>query len=105
MHMITRDHNPDRRKGTIMGSTYRYLCWVMFLGLAAVALGCAREPPIVQPPPVEVVVSQPVKEKVMDWDVYTGSVESKESVDIRARVTGQIKDVKFVEGTEIKEND
>jgi RND family efflux transporter MFP subunit len=77
---------------------------VLVAGLAAMLLvGCAREAPLAETPPVEVVVSQPVSEKVVDWDVYTGTVESKESVDVKSRVRGHIKEVCFVEGEEIPE--
>jgi RND family efflux transporter MFP subunit len=78
-----------------MNATRRLLSWLAVLGVTAVVLGCSNEPPLVQPPPVEVVVSQPLLEKIADWDVYTGQVESKEPVDVRARVQGEIKDVPF----------
>lgn len=71
-------------------------------GMALLVIGCApRQPPVTEVPPVEVVIAQPVKEKIEDWDVYTGTVESRESVDIRSRVRGEIKDVFFKEGAEI----
>jgi RND family efflux transporter MFP subunit len=63
--------------------------------------GCTKEPPLAQTPPVEVVVSQPVREKVADWDVYSGTVEARESVEVRSRVRGHIKEVLFTEGDEI----
>ncbi len=69
---------------------------------AALALsGCAGEPPLAKTPPVEVVVSQPVQEKIADWDVYTGTVEAMESVEVRSRVRGHIKEVLFKDGDEI----
>src|SRR5262249_5545792 len=68
-----------------------------------VLAGCSQEPPLAKVPPVEVVVSQPVRDKIVDWDVYTGTVEAKESVDVRSRVRGHIKDVLFTEGDEIAE--
>lgn len=76
---------------------------LLSLGLAITQPGCSRDPPVAQTPPLEVVVSQPVKEKIEDWDTYTGLVEAKESVDIRARVRGHIKEVKFKDGAEVKE--
>jgi len=70
--------------------------------MSVTLIGCApHQPAVTEVPPVEVVVAQPVKEKIDDWDVYTGTVESRESVDIRSRVRGEIKDVFFKEGTEI----
>jgi RND family efflux transporter MFP subunit len=53
------------------------------------------------PPPVEVIVSKPVLEEVDDWDFYTGTVDAKEYLEVRARVRGHIKDVRFTEGQEI----
>jgi RND family efflux transporter MFP subunit len=84
-----------------MTATNRCLIWLVLLGLVTVTLGCSHEPALVQPPPVEVVISQPVKENIADWDAYTGTVEAKESVKIEARVRGQIKEVLFKEGDEI----
>jgi len=74
------------------------------LTLAFVTLvfaGCTQEPPLAKTPPVEVVISQPIKEKVADWDTYTGTIEAMESVEVRSRVRGEIKEVKFKDGDEI----
>jgi RND family efflux transporter MFP subunit len=76
----------------------------VFLVMALVLTGCTQEPPLAKTPPVDVVISQPVSEKIADWDTYTGTVESKESVDIRSRVRGEIKDVLFKDGDEIDAN-
>jgi len=77
---------------------------ILLLATTLFTAGCNREQILAEAPPVEVVVSQPVKEKIEDWDTYTGTVDSKESVDIRARVRGEIKDVLFKEGDEIDAN-
>jgi len=84
-----------------MGAKSQYLIWILLLGMVIVTLGCSREPALVEPPPLEVVIAQPLKENIADWDTYTGTVESRESVEIRARVRGQIKEVLFKEGDEI----
>lgn len=74
----------------------------LFLVATAVApAGCTQDPPVAPTPPLEVIISQPVQEKVADWDVFTGTVAAMESVDIRSRVRGHIKDVLFKEGDEI----
>jgi RND family efflux transporter MFP subunit len=80
--------------------------WISLLGLAATLFGCAGEPPLNPTKPLEVVVSQAQPpgtkpELIADWDVYTGNVEAKDSVEIRARVKGHLKDVNFAEGEEI----
>jgi RND family efflux transporter MFP subunit len=73
--------------------------------LIAALVGCSGEPPLAQTPPVEVIASQPVQERVADWDTYTGTVEAKEYVEVRSRVRGHIKDVVYKEGDEVDEGD
>jgi RND family efflux transporter MFP subunit len=75
---------------------------LVVLATALALTGCSKTPPIKDTPPVEVIVSQPVKEKVADWDLYQGTVEAAESVEVRSRVRGYIKEVTFEEGSEIK---
>jgi RND family efflux transporter MFP subunit len=69
---------------------------------AVAVIGCTQEPSVAPTPPVEVIVSQPAQEKIADWDVYTGTVDAKDSIEVRARVRGHIKDVRFTEGEEIE---
>jgi RND family efflux transporter MFP subunit len=66
-----------------------------------VVSGCAPDTPLAKAPPIEVVVSQPIKEKIADWDVFTGTIEAMESVEVRPRVRGHIKEIHFKEGDEI----
>jgi RND family efflux transporter MFP subunit len=84
-----------------MSSSPSFCRSLTILGIALVLAGCTQEPPLAQTPPVEVIVSKPVQEKVADWDVYTGTVEAMESVEIRSRVRGHIKEVFFKDGDEI----
>src|SRR5260370_32482054 len=77
------------------------VCALTGLGLAMVLSGCNRDAGTVKPPPVEVVIAQAVSEKITDYDVYTGTLDARESVEVKARVRGHIKDVKFKEGDEI----
>ena len=84
-----------------MHKTNLFRLGILLAVLATAALGCNREPALVEPPPFEVMISQPVSEKIADWDLYTGTLDAKESVDIRSRVRGHIKEVRFQEGEEI----
>jgi RND family efflux transporter MFP subunit len=56
-----------------------------------------------QPPTVSVV--QPVAREVIEWDEYIGRLESPESVEIRARVSGYLHKVHFREGKEVKKGE
>jgi multidrug efflux system membrane fusion protein len=77
---------------------------VFAVALATTPLACNREVAVKPPPLVDVVISKPItNETISDWDTYTGTVEAKESVNITARVRGEIKQVLFTEGDEIKE--
>jgi hypothetical protein len=44
------------------------LGWLVVFGVAMVAPGCNRNADTLKPPPVEVVIAQPVSEKIVDWD-------------------------------------
>ena len=57
-----------------------------------------------QPPP-EVTVSQPLSQKIIEWDEYTGRFEAVESVEVRARVSGYLTKVNFTDGQEVKAGD
>jgi RND family efflux transporter MFP subunit len=70
--------------------------------LAAILIGCNRNAGVVPPPPVEVVIANPVSEKITDYDVYTGTVDARETVEVKSRVRGYIKEVRFKEGDEIE---
>jgi RND family efflux transporter MFP subunit len=57
----------------------------------------AADKPAVPPPP-EVFVSQPVQRTVTDWEEFTGRFEARDSVDVRARVSGYLDKVAFRDG-------
>lgn len=50
------------------------------------------------PPPPEVNVAQVVQKKVRLWDEFTGRIAASETVEIRPRVSGYLRDIAFREG-------
>lgn len=58
-----------------------------------------------QPSPPEVDVAQPLKKTITDWDEYTGRFEALETVQVRARVTGHLREIKFKDGQIVKKGD
>ncbi len=48
------------------------------------------------PPPVR--VATPIVEEVVEWDEYTGRFDAVEFVEVRARVSGYLKEVSFEDG-------
>src|SRR5262249_52224582 len=45
-----------------------------------------------------VTVAQPLARKVTDWDEYTGRFAAVQSVELRARVSGYLDEIKFTDG-------
>lgn len=67
--------------------------------------GCTRpEPSLAPPKPVEVIVSGAVIREVVDFEDFTGRIESMERIDIRARVTGHLLHIYFKDGEKVKKN-
>jgi multidrug efflux system membrane fusion protein len=56
-------------------------------------------------PPSEVTVSRPISRNVIEWDEYTGRFDAVQSVDVRARVSGYLTEVKFTDGEDVKAGD
>lgn len=51
--------------------------------------------------PVAVTVSRPLKRAIVEWDEYTGRFDAVESVEIRARVSGYLTDIRFRDGQDV----
>src|SRR5919109_2443761 len=76
----------------------------LVLALAFFINACRRAEPVAAPPP-KVTVSQPIVREVIEWDEYTGRLESTESVEVRARVNGYLQSVHFRDGQVVKKGD
>jgi len=73
--------------------------------IALMLIGCGKRPQQVTLLPPTVSVVQPIEREVVEWDEYTGRLESPESVEVRARVNGYLASVHFKEGKEVKKGD
>lgn len=68
--------------------------------------GCTQGvPAAVEMPPPEVTVSKPVVQEVTDYFEFPGQTEAVGEVEIRARVTGYLMKVNFVDGQNVKKGD
>jgi multidrug efflux system membrane fusion protein len=96
--------NCVRLAGTACNATtifsWRLCLPLLLVGLAAGCATSAAEPAAL-PPPV-VTVSRPIVREVADQVDFTGRTEARFSVDVRARVTGYLVKMPFVEGSEVK---
>ena len=80
---------------------------VRSLALLAVAVaGCSEAPKAPPaPPPPAVTVAHPVKRTIVDQDEYVGRFVAVQAVEVRARVSGYLESVHFVDGQIVKEGD
>lgn len=68
--------------------------------------GCQQSAPTAtEVPPTIVTVSKPITREVTDFYEFTGQTAAVEEVEIRARVTGYLQKVGFVDGAVVKKGD
>jgi RND family efflux transporter MFP subunit len=80
----------------------RFACLAAFL----LALAGCKEPSEYQPPPPpDVTVSRPLVRTVMNYLEETGTTEAVGRVDVRARVTGFLEEMRFEPGQTVAEGD
>lgn len=74
---------------------------------ALILAGCgqAQQAPQAAPPPPPVTVANPVEKTVTEWDEYTGRFEAVDTVEVRARVSGVLEEVKFTDGAHVNKGD
>ncbi|WP_398475319.1 efflux RND transporter periplasmic adaptor subunit [Tardiphaga sp.] len=73
--------------------------------LAVFLAGCGKKDEAAAPPPPPVTVANPLKKQTTDWDEFTGRFDAVDQVQIRARVTGFVTKVSFVDGAVVKAGD
>lgn len=74
--------------------------------LTGVLFGCdSAAPSVVDTPPPPVTISRPIVRKIVDQDDYEGRIVAGQKVEIRARVRGHLKTVKFQAGDMVKKDD
>ncbi|MFZ1106676.1 MAG: efflux RND transporter periplasmic adaptor subunit [Hyphomicrobiaceae bacterium] len=77
--------------------------------LAALLAGCDQGQPQSKdaaPAPLPTVsVSMPVQREIVEWDEYTGRFDATQTVEVRARVSGYLDEVRFKDGQEVKQGD
>jgi multidrug efflux system membrane fusion protein len=79
---------------------------VFFLLLLAIVGGCQRKtPPIAQAVDQSIPASHPVSRLVTEYVDFTGRANAVKAVNIVPRVTGNLVQVKFKEGNEVKKDE
>jgi RND family efflux transporter MFP subunit len=76
------------------------------VALAIGLSGCGeRRPELATLPPPVVMAATPVEREVTDYQIFTVRTEAMQSVDIKARVTGYLEEIKFTDGSDVKKDD
>jgi len=86
-----------------MNSFHKTSLWLVLAPLFLI-IACRSPAPTAAPPP-KVTVSTPIVREVIEWDEYTGRMESTESVEVRARVNGYLQSIHFKDGQLVKKGD
>ena len=64
----------------------------------------AQEAPPAPPPPA-VTVAKPLLKELVEYSEFTGQFEAVDAVDVRARVSGYLESINFVDGQIVKKGD
>jgi RND family efflux transporter MFP subunit len=83
----------------------RFLPGLLLAGAVMLITGCGKPPALPAPPPPGVTVAMPLDREVMEWDEFPGRLEATETVELRARVSGNITSVSFKEGGIVNKGD
>jgi len=88
-----------------MLSKNRWLIIALGCSLGLGAIGCQK--PITKPaaPKLKIATVLAASKPITDHDEFVGRTNAVETVEVRARVTGYIKQIHFTDGQRIQEND
>ncbi|HVJ67879.1 MAG TPA: efflux RND transporter periplasmic adaptor subunit [Caulifigura sp.] len=80
---------------------------LLSLGVVWLASGCGKLAGDTKKPapPPGVVVANPVRMPIVEWDEYVGRLAALDTVDVRSRVSGYLAATHFQEGQLVKEGD
>jgi RND family efflux transporter MFP subunit len=78
--------------------------------LAIAIAGCDQGQPQASqqkaaPPAPSVTVSKPATREIVEWDEYTGRFDAVQMVELRARISGYLNEVRFKDGQQVKQGD
>lgn len=80
----------------------RHAIYLVFLSGLLLLAGCGEKQAFTPPPPPTVTVGQPLRQPVTEYLEFTGNAQAINSVQLRARVAGYLKQVYFRDGDTVK---
>jgi len=78
---------------------------LIFVTLAGMAVGCGGGAETAPPPPPDVGVAQPIRRDVTLYSEHLGNTAAFESVEVRARVSGELEKITFDPSTIVNEGE
>lgn len=93
---------------TVLRNRFGRLVRMMAAGpIVALALAAVAEPALAQQQaaPPAVTVSPPLKKQITEWQEFTGQFAPVEYVELRARVSGYLTEIHFVDGQIVNKGD
>ena len=97
------------RPGSAGGPTHRpgrlWLAAGALLPAVLLAAGCGHAPKPRGEKTVEVIVTTPISDDVLDYQDFTGRLDAFRTVEVRARVAGYVDEAPFKEGDLVKKGD
>src|SRR3954452_24303247 len=86
-----------RRAGADVLLPHLSLLWLLALGVGPALSQAAPPPPV--------TVAKPIVKEIVEYDDFIGRFEAVDQVDIRARVSGYVDKISFVDGATVKAGD
>ncbi len=83
----------------------RFIATIAVAAALFALAGCGRGQQQSAAPPPPVTVANPVQRTVVDQDEYVGRFVAVDSVEIRARVSGYLSEIRFSDGHMVKKGD
>ena len=75
------------------------------IGFLVLLTACEKKNEYIAPPAPEVTVSHPVKQSVTEYLEFTGTTKAVSFVEVRAKVSGDLKSMHFEPGLKVKQGD
>src|SRR5262249_15530122 len=89
--------------GSLRGRLWSVSLGACVVGIVAASVGCRREEPkVVAAKPPEVVVELPTNQTVTEFEEFTGRTTAVQTVEVRARVSGMLQKVLFIDGAVVQ---
>lgn len=84
---------------------FKFSCVFLFLAMGCLLCGCDKKKTVPQKPPVEVTVEKIEPKTIPTIFEYIGVIQSSHEVEIRARVTGYLETIAYLEGSFVQKGD